>query len=38
MKNIIIHQYDNVDLEIIWDIIQNKLAPLKTQIEVILKD
>ena len=38
LRNIIIHQYDNVDLEIIWDIVQDKLFQLDTQIKAMLKD
>ncbi|MGI8785775.1 MAG: HepT-like ribonuclease domain-containing protein [Acidobacteriota bacterium] len=32
LRDILIHEYFGVDLEIIWDIIQNKLPPLKDQI------
>ncbi|MGA8571096.1 MAG: DUF86 domain-containing protein [Desulfobaccales bacterium] len=38
LRNIIIHDYSNVDLEIIWDIIQNKLFIFETQIKEIIKD
>lgn len=34
----IIHHYFEVDLEIIWSIVQNDLKPLKEQVQVILKD
>lgn len=38
LGNIIIHDYSSVDLEIIWDIIQNKLILLEMQAKEILKD
>jgi uncharacterized protein with HEPN domain len=38
LRNIIIHDYSSVDLEIIWDIIQNKLFLLDMQLKEILKD
>ena len=38
LRNIIIHDYTSVDLEIIWDIVKNKLSLLEKQIKEILKD
>ena len=38
LRNILIHDYSNVDLEIIWDIIQNKLFMFERQVKEILKD
>lgn len=37
LRNIITHAYFSIDDEIVWDIIQTKLDPLKTCIELILK-
>lgn len=37
-RNRIIHGYATVDLEIIWNITQNDLKPLKEEIEKILED
>jgi uncharacterized protein with HEPN domain len=37
-RNRIIHGYATVDLEIIWNITQNDLSPLKTEIEKILEN
>lgn len=37
-RNRIIHGYATVDLEIIWNITQNDLPKLKTEIEMILED
>jgi uncharacterized protein with HEPN domain len=31
LRNRLIHGYDNVDDEILWDIVQSKLAPLKAR-------
>jgi len=38
LRNIIIHDYTSVDLEIIWDIVKNKLSLLEKQVKEILKD
>jgi uncharacterized protein with HEPN domain len=37
-RNIIAHGYDQVKLPIVWEIIQNDLSTLKTQIESILNE
>lgn len=28
MRNVIVHEYDQVDLDVVWDVIQNKLPEL----------
>lgn len=33
LRNRIIHGYDSVDDEIIWDVVQNKLPTLRRQVE-----
>ena len=38
MRNIVIHEYFGVDLEIVWKTIQDDLPPLLTQIEHLLQD
>ena len=38
LRDILIHHYFGIDLEIVWDIIQNKLPSLGKQIEAILKE
>jgi len=38
LRNILIHEYPGIDLETIWDIIENKLSPLKEQVKEILQD
>ncbi|MDX2040861.1 MAG: DUF86 domain-containing protein [Acidobacteriota bacterium] len=38
VRDILIHRYFGIDLEIIWDIIQNKLPLLANQIRQILAD
>jgi len=35
-RNAAIHKYRTIDTEVVWDIIQNKLSPLKKQIRAIL--
>ncbi len=37
LRNLIIHEYFRVNLDIIWDIVQNDIPPLKRQIEAILQ-
>ena len=35
MRNVLIHEYDAVDLPIVWDTVQNDLPPLITVLERI---
>lgn len=37
-RNVIIHEYFGIDLEIMWNIIETKLPPLEEKIRRILKD
>jgi uncharacterized protein with HEPN domain len=36
MRDKIIHQYFNVDYELLWDVIKNKLPEIKEKIEKLL--
>ena len=36
LRDILIHAYFGIDVEIVWDVIQNKLPELKDQISLIL--
>jgi uncharacterized protein with HEPN domain len=36
LRDVLIHSYFDIDLEIIWDIIDNKLNPLEAQVKAIL--
>ena len=38
LRNILIHEYFGIDLEIVWDIIQNELPPLDAQINEIMSE
>lgn len=38
MRDRIIHGYDNVDLEIVWDVVIKDIPQIKPKIEAILKD
>ena len=38
MRDIIIHAYFTLDLDLIWEIIQNKLSELKEKIEKVIED
>ena len=37
MRNILIHEYEDVDSTIVWDTVTQHLLPLKKQIEKILQ-
>lgn len=36
LRNRLIHGYDTVDDEIVWDIVQNKLPALRAELEALL--
>jgi len=36
LRDILIHAYFGIDLDIVWDVVQNKLPILKNQIEQII--
>lgn len=38
LRDILIHEYFGIDLEIVWDIIQNKLPDLEAQVRKILAE
>ena len=38
LRDILIHEYFGVDLEIVWDIIKNKLPDLKYKVEKIISE
>jgi uncharacterized protein with HEPN domain len=38
LRDILIHEYYGIDVEIIWDIITNKLPPLAKEVELMLKN
>lgn len=38
LRNILIHEYFGIDLPIIWDIIQNKLAELEEAIQGLIAE
>lgn len=38
LRDILIHEYFGVDLEIIWDIVQNKLPFLESRAKALLSD
>ena len=38
MRNRIVHEYDNVNLNVLWDTITNELPPLISQLEAILAE
>ena len=37
LRNILIHEYFGVNNKIIWDIVKNKLSPLKTACEKVME-
>lgn len=36
MRDVIVHQYDQIDLEIVWDVVHNRLSTLLDLIEGVL--
>jgi uncharacterized protein with HEPN domain len=38
LRDILIHEYFGINIEIIWDIIQNKLPDLEAQVRKILAE
>jgi uncharacterized protein with HEPN domain len=38
MRNRIVHGYDNVDEELVWDVVQNRLPALQQKAEALLED
>lgn len=38
LRNILVHNYFEIDLEVFWGIVQNDLPPLKKQVETIIQD
>lgn len=37
-RNLLVHEYFRIDLELVWRIVENQLPELKTQITAILKN
>ena len=37
LRNVISHQYDELDLEQLWDILQNRLSPLRQKLQTLLE-
>jgi uncharacterized protein with HEPN domain len=38
LRDILIHEYFGIDVEIIWDIVQNKLPVLEQQVTQLLSE
>lgn len=38
LRDVLIHEYFGIDVEIVWDVVQNKLPALEEQVERILAD
>ena len=38
LRNVLIHEYNQVDLSKIWEIRQNYLIPVKSQLRELVKD
>lgn len=38
MRDVLIHRYSHVDLELVWDVIQDDIPKLKKQIANIIQD
>lgn len=37
MRDKLVHEYFGVDLELVWEVVQNDLPPFKKQVEELLK-
>ncbi len=37
-RNHIVHGYDQVDLDIVWNVVQHELEPLKEPLEMIMQE
>jgi len=38
LRDILIHHYFGVNMDIIWDLLQNRMESLESQVRLILKD
>lgn len=38
LRNLLVHEYFRIDIQVLWDIASNDLPTLKTQIQTILPD
>jgi uncharacterized protein with HEPN domain len=38
VRDILVHEYFGIDVDIVWDIVQHKLSPLEIQIKRIVAD
>jgi uncharacterized protein with HEPN domain len=38
MRDVIVHEYDQVDLDVVWDVIHNKLPELLTLLKPLLPE
>ncbi|WP_319421842.1 HepT-like ribonuclease domain-containing protein [Pleurocapsa sp. FMAR1] len=36
MRDVIVHKYDQIDLDVVWDVVQNKLPKLLSLIEIFI--
>lgn len=37
MRNILVHEYDSVDIDVVWEVVQNDLPSLKEKIRTLLR-
>lgn len=38
LRNVLVHNYFEIDQEVVWGIVENDLPPLRKQVETILQD
>jgi uncharacterized protein with HEPN domain len=38
MRHILVHDYFDVEWDVLWEVLQTRIAPLRAQIEAILKE
>jgi uncharacterized protein with HEPN domain len=38
MRDMMVHGYFSINYKIVWDVVQNKIPPLKKQVEQLLQN
>lgn len=38
MRHILVHDYFDVEWDVLWEVLQTRLAPLRAQVEAIFKE
>jgi len=38
MRHVLVHGYFEIDLDIVWSVLENDLVPLKEQIQIVIQN